>query len=133
MSTAGERLVIAMAKKWVINPARPDTATDLIRAVELLAAEEASNTGAIDIPWSQVVAGDRVQGAKSGRWFTIERTTALSDGTVKAWAEGISNPVIHPGNDSKDLAHVRRSQTGLAVDMFTSVMWSGKDAPEVPQ
>lgn len=131
MATAGERLVIAMAKKWVANPARPDTATDLIRAVELLTAEEASSTGAIDIPWSQVVVGDQVQGAKSGRWFTIERTAAsATDGTIKAWAQGIAAPVNHPGNA---IAHVRRSPTGLVVDMFTSIMWSGTDAPEVPE
>lgn len=121
-----------MAIKWAESPARPAVATDLLRAVELLQAERSSGKLAGEhIPWSQVAVDDQVQGAKSGRWFTIDRTVTSADGaTVKAWAKGIPDAATH---NAESFAYVKRGEMGRAVDMFTSVIWSGTESMEAPE
>lgn len=126
--TPGERLVVAMAEKWVDNPAKPETSTDLIHAIEMLRAERiTAPVNEMVITYGQLVAGDEIR-SESGRWFGV-RTVVSNDktGVIRVWLNGMKSRLERP-HDRTVL--VKRSEMGAAVDMFASVMWSGQAAPE---
>jgi hypothetical protein len=119
--------VVVEAAVRVVNP----TATvgvlgalaDLHRAVAALEAERADPDAPTEqeITWSQVVEGDEIYSPKTDRWYEVTRAVHPAGGKSKINAKGIPKP-LQP--DSAALVKVRRGPTGVAVDMFASVLWS---------
>jgi hypothetical protein len=114
-------VVVEAAVRWVDGT--PEDSMRLVAAVEALQAERADPDAPTEreITWGQVVAGDEIYSPKTDRWYEVTRAVHPGNGKSKINAKGIPKP-LQP--DSAALIKVRRGETGVAVDMFASVLWS---------
>lgn len=128
--TPAERVVVEMAVRW--HGATPETYhrvnRDLIEAVQALQAERADPNAVQeqDLTWGQVVEGDEIYSAKTDRWYEVTAAGHRPPVSTVS-AKGIPK-ALHP--KSADPVRVRRGGTGLIVDMFASVLWSGQSRAE---
>jgi hypothetical protein len=126
--TPAERVVVEAAVRWARSRTVLQDSIRLQEAVEALQAErtDPSAPQEQDLTWGQVVEGDEIYSAKTNRWYEV---TAASHrppaSTINA--KGIPK-ALHP--KSADPVRIRRGGTGLAVDMFASVLWSGQSRAE---
>jgi len=144
--TPGERVVVAAAERLAalgdgsINYL--SDFTDLEDAVAALRAERAGKPATElhehDLTYGQVVEGDQILSARVGKWYEVTATVALPNGKVritmpKTGSVKLGRKPDHEFN-AGDPVRLRRGETGQAVDMFASVLWSvptgRRDAPE---
>jgi hypothetical protein len=135
--TPAERVVIAAAERWA-ERVRPDTGlgVELTEAVAALRAEREPKTkeqrAELDITYGQVAEGDHVLSPKLGRWYEVTAVVAQPNGKVRITMPRTGRPAaggkpqINAWHDfnSTTPCRVRRGETGQAVDMFATVLWS---------
>lgn len=79
-----------------------------------------------DRTWGEVVAGDEILSAKTGRWYTVHtsvRMTAVPE--MKVMIKGSAKPIQRPVGDP---VRVRRGVEGESVDIL-EVLFSGQTQP----
>lgn len=134
--TPAERVVVAAAVRWHENPngeRAPDLDKMLDAAVQALLAERADPAAPTDstMRWADVVEGDEIYSDNTRWWYAVMSSGPLA-GTprVRVVAKGLPK-AIEPAAAAP--VRVRRGPTGLAVDMFATVLWSGTSGPIVPE
>jgi hypothetical protein len=128
-------VVVEEALRWHLDPKREGYA--LREALEALVAERAGKTPAelveVDITYGQVVEGDEILSPKLGRWYEVTAVVAQANGKVRVTMPKTGRPAGQ-GKPQRNAWHdfdptaavrVRRGETGQAVDMFASVLYSG--------
>lgn len=125
--------VVAAAESMVDNgwtggaKQHDDALRNLTEAVEALRMRKSRPVGAVTYEeqsrlWGEVVEGDEILSAKTGRWYEVIRTvTNEKDGTIKVNIKNAPHkPIIRSVNDP---VRVKRGITGDAVDLF-QLLWS---------
>lgn len=144
--TPAERVVIAAAERWAASwKRRPSLIQSgaLWDTVQALQAERAAKTPAqlqeLDITYGQVVEGDQILSPKLGRWYEVTAVVPLGTwdrpGKVRITMPKTGRPAaggkpqVNAWHDfdAATPCRVRRGDTGQAVDMFASVLWSMPD------
>lgn len=92
---------------------------DLVTAVDALEAAEAS--GEMTLTYGQVVSEDLLWSEAKGKWFEVLEV-ATTGGQTQFRLKGVAAKFTKPATDE---VRVQRSETGKAVDMFNTVIWSG--------
>lgn len=124
MTTPAERVVLEAVLRWRDDTADRTVLRDLLAASDALADERATPHTEHQLTYGELVAGDQIK-STHGRWFEVDRIAVDQDQTgVHVWLVGVAKPFDKFRGQS---VTVRRSETGRAVDMFASVLWSGTD------
>lgn len=123
--TPAERLVVEAALR-AHNTAGPDRYAELHLAVQALEQERAGapveQRVECDLTWGQVVEGDEIYSAKTGKWYAVTSAVRhIGAPTVLVRCQGMAKAIIKPLDDP---VKVRRGETGQAVDVIASVLWS---------
>lgn len=108
---------------------REGTGLELTRAVEAYKIRASRPAGAVtyeeqDRTWGEVVAGDEILSAKTGRFYEVFRSVLSPDGKsikVNIKGAGAAKPIIRPVGDP---VRLKRGISGDAVDLF-QVLFSG--------
>lgn len=79
-----------------------------------------------DLTWGQVVAGDEILSAKTGRWYVVHTSVRMMDRPeMKVMIKGSPKPIQRPVGDP---VKVKRGVDGEAVDIL-EVLFSGQTQP----
>lgn len=118
-----ERAVIEAARAWrhSFDQRDIDRLLDTIDALD--AYERSQEPRVLTVPWRQVVAGDELKSVKTGRFYPVTATQALTRGQVRLTIDG-KQEITRPTKEEPE-ATVRRGPDGQAVDVFVNVFSSG--------
>lgn len=128
--TPAERLVVEMATRHLAGEAAAYNipgGAELLQAVEALEQERAGAPLEArverELTWGQVVEGDEIYSAKVDKWYAVTGAVRhIGAPTVTVSLQGLSKP-LKPKPLSEPV-RVRRGETGAAVDVIASVLWS---------
>lgn len=76
----------------------------------------------MELAWGLVAESDEIYSAKTGKWYPVTESKAISGNRQKVTATGLPKPIIKPAGET---VQVRRGVTGEAIDMFR-VIFSGE-------
>lgn len=132
--TPAERVVVETARRWYSRVAEdgPHADEELCEAIRALEAERSAGGPAVTeqpMAWDQVVEGDEIYSDKTGKWYHVTESGAMPGGRRKIVTRELPKP-IRPMASAGVL--VRRGETGKAVDVFASVLWSMPTLPSQP-
>lgn len=122
--------VVEAAIRMVDGPDRVDAIGELTRAVEAYKIRASRPAGAVtyeeeDRTWGEVIAGDEILSAKTGRFYEVTNTVPTPDGkSVKLNIRGSAKPIIRPLGDP---VRLKRGVLGDAADTL-DLLWSGTHA-----
>jgi hypothetical protein len=124
--------VLNAAEAFYASPDDPATRTRLDESVRALQERKARAAGTptqeeSDRPWAEVVVGDDILSAKTGKFYEVTYSVAdLSTGKIKVGIKGNSKPILR---NPQDMIRVKRGVLGDASDLL-ELLWSGQNKRE---